>query len=150
MTLARPALALAVLLLTVTLTTAEEPDREAQRLRGIWAAHSVTIDGVKAPDDPTMGTTMLAFDGSSYVQREGGRITEEGDYRVSGEKDPKAIDLVIEKGPNSGQRQLGVYQLSGDSLRVCLSRPGAKSRPKDFNSKPGTGQSVVELRRYRP
>ena len=147
---ARPALALAVLLVSVALTAADEPVGEAQRLKGIWAARSVTIDGVKAPDDPTMSTTMLAFDGSSYVQREGGRITEEGDYHVSGDKSPKAIDLVIEKGPNSGQRQLGLYRLSGDLLTVCLARAGDRSRPKDFQSKPGTGQSVVELKRFRP
>ena len=147
---ARIAVAFALLLAAAPLTTAAEPDAEAQRLRGIWAARSVTIDGVKAPDDPTMGATLMAFDGSTFVQREGQKITEEGNFRVSGAKDVKAIDLQIESGPSAGQKQLGLYRLEGDTLTVCLARPGAKSRPRDFNAKSGSGHSLVEFHRFRP
>ena len=149
MRIPRDALTLLALLAVSLPSAAQEPKRPAgdgEALKGIWAAESVVLEGRKLPDDPTRGPLMLAFDGASYVQRQGESITEEGSYELGVSKDPNAIDLVITRGDNGGERQLGIYRVAGDTLTLCVSRPGAKTRPKDFGGKSGV---VVLMRRYR-
>lgn len=140
----------ALTLLALGMVAADGTDGQGNRIRGIWAAQSIMIDGIKKPDDPTAGTTMIAFDGKTYVQREGSKIVEEGDYLLTAGDDPGTIDLSITKGEYAGQTQLGIYRLSGETLTICASAPGAKSRPKDFNTKPGSGKALVVFRRFRP
>jgi hypothetical protein len=43
---------------------------------------------------------------------------------------------------------LAVYELKGDTLRVCWA-PLEKPRPTEFASKPGSGYSLVELKREK-
>lgn len=141
-------LPIAIALLAPLLTAAGDAPAEADRIKGIWSALSVTIDGVRQPDDPTRGPVQIAFDGSSYLQRQGEKIVEEGDYEIGSGGEAGAIDLVISRGEFAGKRQLGVYRLSGNELTVCIAQPGARSRPKDF--KAGAGRALVVLKRYRP
>jgi uncharacterized protein (TIGR03067 family) len=142
----RPLLALAALLfLAPAPPEAATPD-DAKALKGIWAARSITVDGRRLPDDPTKGPIMIAFDGTSYVQRQGVTVTEEGTYQLRPSGSPDAIDFVIERPAGNG-RQLGVYNLSGDTLTLCVAPPGSTSRPKEIGAKSNV---VIVLKRYRP
>jgi uncharacterized protein (TIGR03067 family) len=44
--------------------------------------------------------------------------------------------------------QRGVYRLNGDTLILCMSRPG-EDRPKEAGTEPGEGYSVIILRRIK-
>jgi uncharacterized protein (TIGR03067 family) len=120
----------------------------ADAIKGIWSVDSLTFNGVKIPDDPTAGAQLTAYDGSQYVQRKGLTIVEEGSYEVDASKTPGAIDLIIKKGPDAGKRQLGIYQVDGDTLRVCLAEPGSKKRPRSFDA--SAGHLLVVNTRFRP
>ena len=39
-------------------------------------------------------------------------------------------------GFTKGKKQLGIYELDGDTFKSCFGAPGAE-RPKDFTSQPG-------------
>ncbi len=128
--------------------TVSAPASSAGAIKGIWAVESLTLDGNAIPNDPTAGAQLTAFDGSEYVQRQGGNITEEGVYEVAPSKSPKTIDFLIQrKGPDSGKRQLGIYEIDGNTLRVCVVAPGVTKRPKNFDA---PGSLVVINRRYKP
>jgi uncharacterized protein (TIGR03067 family) len=142
----RPVIAMAALLLIA----AGDAPRGNEVIKGVWVARSITVDGVKQPDDPTRGFVQIAFDGASYVQIAGQTITEEGTYSVDPSKEPKAIDLVIEKGAEAGKRRLGIFRLGGETLTVALSEPGARRRPKGFDAGPRSGQELVVFKRGRP
>ena len=43
----------------------------------------------------------------------------------------------------------GIYQLDGDRLKICLGEPG-KGRPAKFETKPGSGHKLLELKRAKP
>jgi uncharacterized protein (TIGR03067 family) len=128
---------------------AADAPAEADRLKGIWAAQSITVGGQTLPDDPTRSGMMMIFDGAKYYQRVGQNITEEGTYTVDASRSPKSIDLVVEAGGNSGARQLGLYHLASDELTICLAQPGTRSRPKNIDGKSTTAAMIV-LKRYRP
>lgn len=122
-------------------------DEPADGIKGIWAVDSLTFDGTKVPDDPTAGPMLTAFDGRQYVQRKGQTITEEGSYETDPTKSPRTIDFVIKKGDEAGKRQLGIYEVEGNTLRLCLAEPGSRKRPASFAA-PRT--LVVVNTRYRP
>ncbi len=146
MTLTRTAFAaILAVVATVSIASAQNP---SDAIKGIWAAESTSFNGVKIPNDPTAGAHLTAYDGSQFVVRKGLTIVEEGSYTVDPSKKPKAIDLTITKGPDAGMRQLGIYEVTGDTLRVCLAEPGSTKRPKSFNAT--SGHLLVQNTRFHP
>ena len=69
---------------------------------------------------------------------------ESATFSVDPTKMPKAFDLHPDKKP-----VLGIYELSGDRLKMCFSRPG-KPRPTKFDS-PGVDSIflLLELERQK-
>jgi uncharacterized protein (TIGR03067 family) len=62
------------------------------------------------------------------------------DYR------PKIIDLTDDKDTVEG-----IYELGGDTLRLCVSKPaGARERSTAFQSREGSEDTLVTLRRRKP
>jgi uncharacterized protein (TIGR03067 family) len=59
---------------------------------------------------------------------------------------PKAMDLRSERGKDI---TLAIYELKCDTLRVCCS-PLGKPRPTEFASQPGSGHSLIVLKRAKP
>jgi uncharacterized protein (TIGR03067 family) len=58
---------------------------------------------------------------------------------------PPHIDYVNRSGKNKGKAQAGIYEIEGNTLRICVAPPGG-ARPKDFTSKKGDGRSYTEWR----
>jgi uncharacterized protein (TIGR03067 family) len=71
----------------------------------------------------------------------------EGVYHLDPTKSPKTIDIVTLGGAR--KTALGLYQLDGDTLKLCLSLDPAKvsERPKEFGSREGESRVVVTLKR---
>jgi uncharacterized protein (TIGR03067 family) len=67
-----------------------------------------------------------------------------GTIQVDASKRPKRFDLVFDTGPHAGNRSLGIYQLDGDSWRICLGFAG-NSRPMSFATAPGSGHAMETL-----
>jgi uncharacterized protein (TIGR03067 family) len=63
-------------------------------------------------------------------------------FTLDTSKDPNAIDYVNLHGGNKGKSQLGIFELSGKELKICISAPG-KPRPADFSSKRGDGRNYT-------
>jgi uncharacterized protein (TIGR03067 family) len=59
---------------------------------------------------------------------------------------PPTIEYTNTAGANKGKSQQGIYEISGDQLKVCVSAPGAP-RPAEFDSKPGDGRTFTVWRR---
>ena len=59
---------------------------------------------------------------------------------------PRGIEYENRAGSNAGKNQLGIVELHGDVLRICMSPPG-KPRPTDFSSTPGDKRSFTTWRR---
>jgi len=53
------------------------------------------------------------------------------------------------KGPDKGKTLLGIYELSDDAYKVCFAAPG-KDRPTEFNSKEGSGNRLIVMKREKP
>ena len=57
--------------------------------------------------------------------------------------------LAARGGDLKGQTSLAIYELVGDTLRICRAAPG-KARPTEFASKPGSGLTLMSYQRAKP
>ena len=51
-------------------------------------------------------------------------------------------------GFTKGKKQLGIYEVDGDSFKSCFDKPGAE-RPTDFTSQPGDGRTLSAWKRAK-
>jgi uncharacterized protein (TIGR03067 family) len=58
---------------------------------------------------------------------------------------PKTIDLVL----SSGKTQLGIYEVEGDTMKICFTAPG-QPRPADFATRTGDKRTSAEWKRRAP
>ena len=45
---------------------------------------------------------------------------------------------------------LGIYELEGDTFKVCFAAPGKADRPTEFKSAAGSGHRLLVLKRETP
>lgn len=62
---------------------------------------------------------------------------------------PRTIDYQMTGGPTAGSRQLGIYELQGDTVRFSFAAPNAP-RPRTFASVAGDGLTVSTWVRVSP
>jgi uncharacterized protein (TIGR03067 family) len=105
--------------------------KTAAALEGTWVLAS--INGQPLSDEMTL--TIAA---GKYHQTVGGTINERGTIRIDASKKPMTIDLAIAEGSDAGKTQLGIVEITGDTIRGNLDTPGAGQRPADFTVKDGT------------
>lgn len=106
---------------------------DTKQLQGTWVIAS--INGQPMPEGAPPMT--LTFAGDKYHQTVGGNVNERGSIKVDASKKPMTIDLLIAEGDDAGKIQLGIFEVTGDTLRANLDTPGAGQRPTDFTVKDG-------------
>jgi uncharacterized protein (TIGR03067 family) len=60
---------------------------------------------------------------------------EEATYKLDPAKKPRTIDFKPTTGESKGKTLLGIYELDGDKLKLCVADEDEKERPKEFKSK---------------
>ena len=70
-------------------------------------------------------------------------------YTIDPSKDPKEMDWIVEIDPGHPIRQLAIYSLEGDTLKICSTAAG-KPRPTKFESKKGDFGGLWVLKRAAP
>jgi uncharacterized protein (TIGR03067 family) len=125
--------------------------REAPDHRGRWQAVRFLIDG-KADPAEAVGKTELLLDDASYRFVSAppfgprGKGSGEGRTVVDLTKAPHHIDLIPSSGPYEGLTQEGIFEVEGDTLKLCYGMP-TKARPTEFATRPNSGIYLAEFRR---
>src|SRR4051794_33131006 len=114
---------LVALLFGAGLTTgADKKDDKTwdKQLEGEWEQQSMIRDGKEQgePDKPLITFTK------DTLSVKMGETTQKFPLAVNATKKPRTIDLTIDKGPDKDKKALGIYELKGDVLRLCFSKPG--------------------------
>jgi uncharacterized protein (TIGR03067 family) len=122
-----------------------QPDVE--KFQGTWTALSGERDGKAVPPE-VLQKMKLVVKGNRYTfTTESG--TEEGTFTLAATKKPKSVDVMPLSGPDKGKTVHGIYELESDQHKSCFA-PAGKDRPKEFSSKPGSGNSLFVLKRAKP
>ncbi|HYN05919.1 MAG TPA: TIGR03067 domain-containing protein [Vicinamibacterales bacterium] len=124
-------LAAAVLLTAGVLAQGAKPITPAQAqasLQGTWVVKS--FNGQPAGEGDQEVTLIVT--GDKYAQSVGGTVNERGTVKIDPSKTPMTIDLNILEGDDTGKLQLGVIEITGDTLTCKLNTPGVATRPANL------------------
>lgn len=114
---------------------------DLKRLQGTWRIVSLEMDG------QTMGGggAEITVDGTRFTTNAMG-AEYSGTLVLEVGHSPRRFDLQFEEGPENGNTSLGIYELDGDSWKICLTLRGG-TRPTVFAAAAGTGLALEVLQR---
>ncbi len=123
-----------------------DPKKELDQLQGVWKVTEAVRDG--KPDEDIKGDT-LTIAGESFTIKVSKGGDMKGNLKLDFAKKPKAVDLVNTDGAAKGSTFLGIYEVAGETMKLCLAPPAATERPKEFVSKPGANHMMITLKREK-
>ncbi len=115
--------------------------QDLEHLQGTWSVVSLEMDGQRMPG----GGAQIVVRGNRFTTNAMGAAYE-GTVTIHQDTSPKSFDLRFEQGPEKGNINFGIYELDGDTWKLCLATRGS-DRPKEFAAPPGTGIAVETLHR---
>src|SRR5262245_54446980 len=141
-----------ILSAAVAMSTALADDSEAikkdvAQLQGEWSMVSGSADGTAMPDAMREGARRICKENETTVTV-GGLLIMKAKFTIDPSRKPKAIDYQMIDGPTKGKKQLGIYELEGDTVKFCFGSPGSE-RPLDFTSLPGDGRTLSVWKRKK-
>jgi len=116
--------------------TVRADEKELALLEGTWAMTARESMGKKATEEEIKKlSTRLIVKGDKITVRSkdvGEEITvSELTFKLDPKTTPKSMDLTVTDGPTKGKKAQAIYELEGDTLKVCISFDDEK-RPTKF------------------
>ena len=122
-------------------------EKEVRKFQGTWTFESSETGGKELPASELAGL-ILTFEGDKHTVKKGNEMVQVGTQKLDPSKSPKAIDVTLTEGVNKGAVMLGIYEINGDTLKVCFDAAG-KKRPTEFKSAPGSETFVNVHKRVK-
>ena len=143
----------ALFILAVALCVAADkpkPDakKELAKLEGTWVMAGLEVEGVEVPAKKLAGTTLV-IKGDKYTVKVKD-TAHETTIEIDPTTDPKSIDMLFPNGTELPKRGKGVYELDGDTLKICRHQATGEDRPTQIGSWPNTNLFVVTWKRKEP
>jgi len=137
--------ALAMLVAAMCISAAEpkgeeKPAPDQQRMQGSWQMNT-WIEGGQVHGIPEGARLVISEDVMVFgVLKEKKVVGMKLRYTIDSAKAPKEMDWIIEIKPGKSIKQLAIYSLENDTLKICMA-PEGKPRPDEF--KVGKGEARV-------
>lgn len=119
---------------------------ERKLLQGAWLPSAGELS--ENPfDEATLKSMKLVIEGDNYTVTVG-KSVDKGTTKIDPAAKPKSLDIIGTDGPNKGKTILAIYELNGDTLRVCYDLTG-KARPSEFKTRKGQLLFLVTYKRAK-
>lgn len=139
-----PILAASLLIATIALgvfaNVQEKTKQNEATLAGTWQAIEAELGGKPLPPE-VVRTIKLILSAHEYQVG-----NDFGTVEINPDTTPASLIIKGTKGPNEGKTMLAIYELSGDTLRICYDLTGQK-RPSIFATEAGTRQFLVRYKK---
>ena len=122
-------------------------EKEVRKFQGAWTFESSETGGKELPASELAGL-ILTFEGDKHTVKKGNEVIQVGTQKLDPSKSPKAIDVTLTEGVNKGAVMLGIYEINGDTLKVCFDAEG-KKRPTQFKNAPASKTFVNVHKRLK-
>src|SRR6185437_12515782 len=119
---------------------------DAKTVQGNWKPVKAELAGEPMPD-PVLKTISLKLENGKYEVFVGDH-PDRGTYTIDSTSTPKSMTVTGTEGPNQGKIFPAIYELDGDTLRICYDLSGAK-RPTEFKTVAGTKLYLVTYQRKK-
>ena len=130
----------------------KEPSKEVKellaKLDGKWVL--TRVESSMGKQDIPQGVGGATFDKEKYTFTMG-RMTEKGTMTFRPGKKPKELDVKITEGNDADKTQYGVYELEGDTFKMCVAMAGEpeSSRPKAVAFKEESQETLFVFKRAK-
>jgi RNA polymerase sigma factor (sigma-70 family) len=122
----------------------EKPKSDKERLQGKWVPVSAEEEGKKVPEEEIKAKNFVMVFAGDKMTLPMKDDTREVEYKLDPAKKPKEIDVAIEKGKVAK----GIYELDGDTLKLCIEKDPDGERPAKFATD-GTTHVLIVLKRKK-
>jgi len=116
------------------------PHDDAQAVQGLWKPATAELAGQPMADAVLKMISLRLVNGEYEVRV--GDAPDKGTYALDSGTDPRSMTVTGTEGPNRGRTFPAIYELKGDTLRICYDLSGEK-RPTEFRSVAGTKLYLV-------
>jgi uncharacterized protein (TIGR03067 family) len=121
---------------------------ELQHFQGTWQIESWQEKG-KAIPAPDLKKRGVFFGANLFVYRRDGKLHQAGSLQLEPSRSPKTVNLSVKEGDGKDGVMLGIYAISGDTLKLCYDPEGQK-RPENFTPDSKSGFTLIELKKPKP
>jgi len=128
--------------LFVTPVKTQSTEGDWKTIQGTWIPVAFEVGGVKLPEEAFKDAKLVMTDGQYTYQN------DHGTYKLMAGEKPKGMDVTGIEGPNQGKTFPAIYELRGDTLRICYDLAG-KTRPTEFATQAGTRQFLASYKRAK-
>jgi uncharacterized protein (TIGR03067 family) len=125
----------------------DPPGSDLEKLQGTWLLVAMENDGETVPAEEFKDYKSV-YEDNRLTLLAGDRVRRRGIITLEPSRKIKAINTWDQDGPYADQTVPGIYELEGDTLKLCFARPGDE-RPKEFTTKTGTGFLCCVYKRQR-
>jgi len=119
---------------------------DAKAVQGTWIPVKAEMAGQAMPE-AVLKTIVLKLDQGKYEVSVAGKI-DKGTCTQDPTTKPKRLSIQGTDGPNAGKTFLCIYEIDGDTFRVCYDLSGMK-HPEDFATAKGTLLYLVTYTRKK-
>ena len=119
---------------------------DAMTVQGTWLPIKAELAGQAMPN-AVLKTIVLKLAGDKYEVSVAGKI-DKGTCTQDPTTKPKRLTIQGTEGPNAGKTFLCIYELEGDTFRVCYDLSGMK-HPEEFVTAKGTSLYLVTYARKK-
>jgi uncharacterized protein (TIGR03067 family) len=119
---------------------------ELKKLEGTWQVVAAEQGGAALPEK-TLKDMKAVVKGDMLKIVIGEATFLEFKFTIDPAKKPKTIDATSTGEGDKGRQAPGIYELDGDSLKLCLGK--ANNRPTEFTGKKGSGCSLFVCKREK-
>ena len=131
---------------TVVSAKSKAIDDELKRFEATWRFVEIEVGGQKVPAKAFEKDTLV-LKGKRFASYVAGKMVH-GDFKIDPLAKPKTIDIIFTEGPGKGHSQKGIYELEGDTQKICIAMPD-QPRPTEFVTTPDSGNIIEILKREK-
>jgi uncharacterized protein (TIGR03067 family) len=143
----RRSLPAAVFALSVLVFTTAARADDLKAMEGTWKVEAAEADG-KPVESEELKALVVTITGDRYeVTTKDGK--EAGTLKLDESQKPKTMDATDTEGFDAGKVIKAIYELSGDTLRVCYAVDGESGRPKELATKEDSPWLLVTYKREK-
>lgn len=119
---------------------------DAKAVEGNWKPVKAELAGQPMAEAVMKSISLKLEDGKyeAFV----GESPDWGTYTLDAAASPKEMTITGTNGPNAGKTFPAIYEVKGDTLRICYDLSGVK-RPTEFKSVAGTKLYLVTYHRKK-
>ena len=132
----------AALLLSAAPIVADDK-KDQDEVQGTWEVTTMFNNGKPEPGTVKGATLVIKGDKITMGMR---NLT----FKLDAAKKPKAIDAVAKDGAAEGKTILGIYEVKGDTLTLCMANEPDGKRPTELAPKEGDKAVIFTAKRAKP